>query len=169
MEDTVRTLLAELATPPILVFPDWHAVTDKSRPFRLHCDASTAGFGATLEQEQCEGSIRPIAYISRSTLANEQNWTPLELEAGCIVRSIRRLRRYLFGVFFLDFTDHEYLQQIRKIGETKPRIQRWMELLSAYNFSLSYRRGKDNANADFLSRLPLPLPPRTKTSPVLAS
>ena len=31
-----------------------------------------------------------------------------------------------------------------------------MEFLSAYNFSLSYRRGKDNANADFLSRLPLP-------------
>ena len=30
-----------------------------------------------------------------------------------------------------------------------------MELLSAYNFSLSYRRG-DNANADFLSRLLLP-------------
>ena len=88
MEDTVRTLLAELAAPPILVFPDWDAVTDKSRPFRLHCDASIAGFGATLEQEQCDGSIRPIIYISRATLANEQNWTPLELEAGCIVWNI---------------------------------------------------------------------------------
>ena len=31
-----------------------------------------------------------------------------------------------------------------------------MEFLSAYNFRLSYRRGQDNANADFLSRLPLP-------------
>ena len=36
MKDTVRALLAELATPPILVFPDWGVVTDKSRPFRLH-------------------------------------------------------------------------------------------------------------------------------------
>ena len=49
MEDTVRALLAELATPPILVFPDWDAVVDTSRPFRLHCDVSTAGLGATLE------------------------------------------------------------------------------------------------------------------------
>ena len=32
-----------------------------------------------------------------------------------------------------------------------------MEFLSAYNFSLSYRRDKNNANSDLLSRLPLPL------------
>ena len=43
-----------------------------------------------------------------------------------------------------------------RIAETKPRIQRWMEFLSAYNFRLSYRRGQENANADFFSRLPLP-------------
>ena len=98
MEDTVRTLLAELAAPPILVFPDWDAVIDTSRPLRLHCDASTAGLGATLKQEQPDGSIRSIVYISRATLDNEQNWTPMELEAGCVVWSIQRLRRYLFGV-----------------------------------------------------------------------
>ena len=79
----------------------------------------------------------------------------MELEAGCVVWCIRRLRRYLFGVYFLVFTDHQCLQQICKIGETKPRIQRWMEFLSAYNFRLSYRRGQESANADFLSRLSL--------------
>ena len=65
-------------------------------------------------------------------------------------------RSYSFGVYFLVCTDHQCLQQICKIGETKPRIQRWMEFLLAYNFRLSYRRGQENANADFLSRLPLP-------------
>ena len=104
-ENTVRALLVELAAPPILVFPDWDAVIDTSRPFRLHCDASTAGLGATLEQEQPDGSIRPIVFISRATLDNEQNWTPMELKAGCVVWSIRRLRHYLFGVYFLFFTD----------------------------------------------------------------
>ena len=73
-------------------------------------------------------------------------------DASCGVR----LRRYLFGAYFLVFTDHQCLQQICKIGETKPRIQRWMEFFSAYNFRLSYRRGQENADADFLSRLPLP-------------
>ena len=46
--------------------------------------------------------------------------------------------------------------KICKIEETKPRIQRWMEFLSAYNLRLSYRRGQENADADFLSRLSLP-------------
>ena len=156
MEATVRALLAKLAAPPILVFPDWDAVIDTTRPFRLHCDASTAGLGTTREQEQPDGSVRPIVYISRATLDNEQNWTAMGLEAGCVVWGIRRLRRYLFGVYFLVFTDHQCLQKICKIGETKPRIQRWMEFLSAYNFRLSHRRGQDNANSDFLSRLPLP-------------
>ena len=156
IEAAVRALLPEFAAPPILVFLDWDAVIDKSRPFRLHCDASTDGLRATLEQKQLDGSIRRIAYISRASLSNERNWTPIELEAGCVVRSIRRLRRYFLSVFFLIFTDHECLQQISKIGESKPRIQQWMEFLSAYNYRLSYRRGRDNANADFLSRLPIP-------------
>ena len=112
VEEAVRALLAELAAQPKPVFPDWDAIIDKSRPFRLHCDASTDGLGVTLEQEQPDDSIRPIVYISPATLSNERNWTPMELKVGCVVWSIRRLRRYLFSVFFLIFTDHECLQHI---------------------------------------------------------
>ena len=123
MEAAVRALLAELAVPPILIFPAWDAVIDISLPFCLHYDASTDGLRATLEQKHPDGSIRPIVYISRATLTKERNWIPMELEAGCVVWSIHRLRRYLFSVFSLIFTDHECLQQISKIGESKPRIQ----------------------------------------------
>ena len=35
MEATGRELLRELAAPPMLVFPDYDAVADNSRPFRL--------------------------------------------------------------------------------------------------------------------------------------
>lgn len=75
MEDTVRALLAGLATLPIVVFPDWDAVaTDKSISFcLLHCDAIVAGFGAVLKQKQRDGWIRPIIYTRRVTLGNEQN------------------------------------------------------------------------------------------------
>ena len=91
MEVAVREIIAELAAPPIVVFPDWDAVADGSRSFRVYCDACIDAFGAALEQEQPDGSVRPIAYISRATLDSERHWTPLNLEAGSIVWALKRL------------------------------------------------------------------------------
>ena len=51
MEVMVREILAELATPPILVSLDWDSVADGSRSFHVHCDACIDGFGDVLEQE----------------------------------------------------------------------------------------------------------------------
>ena len=87
---------------------------------------------------------------------NERNWTPIAHEAGCVVWIVRHLHRYLFSAFFPMYANHECLQQISKIGESKPRIQRWMGFLSDYNYRLSYRQGRGNTNANFRSRLPLP-------------
>ena len=55
-------------TPPILVFPNWDAVADGSRPFHVYCDACVDEFGAAPVQEQSDGSMKPIACISRATL-----------------------------------------------------------------------------------------------------
>ena len=49
MEIIVREIIAELATPPILIFPNLHAVGDGSRSFHAYCDACIDGFGAALE------------------------------------------------------------------------------------------------------------------------
>uniref|UniRef100_A0AAQ4PHJ0 Gypsy retrotransposon integrase-like protein 1 n=1 Tax=Gasterosteus aculeatus aculeatus TaxID=481459 RepID=A0AAQ4PHJ0_GASAC len=37
-----------------------------------------------------------------------------------------------------------------------PRVQRWATLLRAYEYKIIYKPGKEHANADALSRLPLP-------------
>ena len=95
MEAIVCQLLRDLATPPFLVFPDWDAVADNSRPFRLYCDASRDGFGAALEQEQPDDPVRPILFISRATLDTERSLTSLDLEAGSNVWIIERLRSHL--------------------------------------------------------------------------
>ena len=107
MEVIVRQILAELAAPPTLVFPDWDAVADGSRPFHAYCDACIDGFGAAFKQEQPYGSVRPIACISRAILDSERYWTPLDLEAGNIIWAIKRLRGYLWGTKFRVFSDHK--------------------------------------------------------------
>ena len=122
--------------PAGLVYPDWDAVGDNSRPFLLYRDASIDGFGATLEQEQKDGSIGRIFFISRATLESERHWTPLDLEAGSIAGSINRLRGYLWGTTFRIVSDHKALESLAKVAEHKPRVQKWLELLTAYRYTL---------------------------------
>ena len=59
METIVRTLLEELSAPPVLVYPNWNAVADNSRPFLLYCDASVDGFGATLDKNRRTAQSAP--------------------------------------------------------------------------------------------------------------
>ena len=117
-------ILAELPTPPILVFSDWEAITDGSRAFHVYSDAYIYGFGAVLEQNQPDDSVRPIAYITRVTLDSERHWTPLDLEAGSIVWAIKRLRDYLWGRKLRIFSDQNTLESIGKVGDHIARVQR---------------------------------------------
>ena len=88
----------------------------------LLSDASVDGFGATLEQEQDDQTIHRIVFISRATIEPERHWTPLDLKAGNIVWSIKRLRGCLWGTNFLFFSDHKALESLDKIAEHNPRV-----------------------------------------------
>ena len=101
VERIVRDLPRELATSPILVFHDWTLSPTDSVP---SVSIATHGFRATLEQEQHDGTIHPLVFISRVTLDNKRNWIPMELEAGCVIWAIRP-RRCVFSVHFLVYTD----------------------------------------------------------------
>ncbi|MEP2272374.1 MAG: ribonuclease H family protein, partial [Marinobacter sp.] len=124
--------------------------------FNVYYDACIEGFGVALEQEQPDDSVWPIAYISRATLDSERHWTPLDLEAGSIVWAIKRLRGYLWGTKFPIFSDHKALESIGKVRDHNARVQRWLEFFTAFVYTLEYRKGNANGNADFLSRLPEP-------------
>ena len=73
MEKKIKKSSRRTRPPPVLVFPIWDAVADGSRPFHVCCDACIDGFGATFEQEQPDGSMKPIAYISLAALDSERH------------------------------------------------------------------------------------------------
>ena len=124
MEKFVREILAELTTSPVLVFPDWGAVADGTRQFHVYCDACIDGFRASRKQEQADGSINTIAYISRATLDSENHWTPLDLEAGSIIWALNCLHGHLWGTKFRILSDHKALESIDKVGTHNARVQR---------------------------------------------
>ena len=145
MEAVVREILKVLTKPPVLVYPDFEAARDGSRKFRLYCDASAAGFGATLEQPQKDNKVRPIVYLSRTVLPNEQGWAPIEKEqdASCGPSNA-------YGNIY---TDHLPLTSLLCDGVSNARVQRWVEFLTAYNYRIIHRKGAAHGNADMLSRL----------------
>ena len=117
MEATAREILRELAAPPILDCPGYDAVANNSRPFHLYCDATRDGFGATPEQKQPDGSVRPILFVNCATLDSERSWSPFNLEAGSIVWATKWLRGHLWSTKVVIYSDHKALENIAKVGE----------------------------------------------------
>ena len=128
-------------------------------PVRLETDASGVGIGSVLTHVFPGGMHRPVEFISRTLSKAEKNYSQIEKEGLAIVWSVKRLHKYLYGRKWLLVTDHKPLTFIFAMDKEIPhmsvsRITRWAIFLMNYDYDLEYRRTKDHANADMLSRLP---------------
>ena len=108
-----------------------------------------------------DGGERPIAFASQTLTATERAYSQLDKEALAIVYGVKKYHQYLYGRQFQLKTDHKPLIHIFSEKKATPtmassRIQRWALTLGVYSYTIQFRKGCDNGNADALSRLPLP-------------
>jgi len=140
-------LKSKLVGPDIMAFPRDDA------QFILDTDACDIGIGAVLSQIQ-DGCERVIAYASRSLTKAERNYCVTDKELLALKYFVEYFKQYLLGREFLIRTDHQALRWLFSLKEPKGRIARWIEILSAFNFTVEYRPGKRHGNADGMSRVP---------------
>ena len=79
-----------------------------------------------------------ITYISRKMRRNEENYAMNDSELLAIIYDLKVWRHYLVGRKFELKTDHCGLQHIFTQSDLNARQRRWSELLSEYNFEITY-------------------------------
>lgn len=145
-------LIEYLLRPPILGYPDFE------KPFVLHCDASQEGLGAILYQRQ-QGKLVVIGYGSRTLTAPESNYHlhSGKLEFLAMKWAIcERFREYLYyAPSFVVYTDNNPLTYVLTTAKLNATTHRWIAELADFRFSIKYRPGRANGDADGLSRMPL--------------
>ncbi|XP_011406246.1 PREDICTED: uncharacterized protein K02A2.6-like [Amphimedon queenslandica] len=143
--------LASLLCTPALALYSSNAKTIVS------ADASSFGLGAVLLQEQKNGDVEPVAYISRSLSATEERYAQIEKEALAFTWACERFSDFLIGIQFSIQTDHKPLVPLfstKRLEELPVRVQRFRIRMLRFHFSISHVPGKDLVIADMLSRAP---------------
>lgn len=145
----VELLKQKLTTAPIMNTPNFE------QSFILEVDACEYGLGAVLVQEY-DNHKYVIAYASKTLSAAERKFGATEREALAIVWATKHFRAYIEGSKVLIRSDCKALEWMRNAKDVTGRLARWAMKLSAYQIEhIQYRPGKQNANADSLSRNPL--------------
>ncbi len=137
-----------LTHAPVLAF------ADPNKSYVLHVDASMNRLGAVLNQEH-SGGLRPVAYASRKLSGSETRYPVHQLEFLALKWAVvDKFHDYLYGAQFTIMTDNNPLTYVLSSAKLNATGHRWLAALATYNFSLKYKPGRHNIDADILSRYP---------------
>lgn len=121
-------------------------------PFDVECDASDHTIAAILSQNG-----RPVAYMSRTLNAHEQNYPSVEKEATAIIEAVRKWSHFLKGRYFSIITDQKsisYMFDQTNHGKIKnSKILMWRIELNQYTYEIRHKPGEQNVAPDAFSRV----------------
>ena len=147
-QSAFEVLKNELTQAPVLAYPEF---LPSSTPFYLQTDASAVGIGAVLEQD---GHV--VAYASRVLTQAERTYSVIQHECLVVVYGTKQFCHYLDLRSPLHCTHRSCSIAMAVSSEMEGLLARWALAIQEYDFTISYRKGCQNNNADALSQMPLP-------------
>ena len=145
--DTLKRALCSDKVLPY--YPNWN------HDLIVQTDASSKGLGAVLSQIGPDNKEHPVGYASRAQQPPKSKWTTREQELLAVIWACETFYRYLWGRKLFIQTDHANLHWLQAVSTQKRRLARWAMRLAEYDFELQHPSGKNNGNADALSRCPI--------------
>jgi len=134
------------------------AIFDPELPIYIYTDASLQGLGAVMKQPQLNDDLKiekPVAYFSKKLNESQKRKKAIYLECLAIKEAVKYWQHLLIGKSFKVFSDHKPLEKMNIKARTDEELGDLTYYLSQYDFEIVYRPGRDNQEADCLSRNPV--------------
>ena len=122
----------------------------------VESDASDYALAAIISIQESDGSVHPVAFLSRTFNSSELNYDIHDKELLAIHEAFVAWRHYLEGSTFpIDVvTDHKNLEYFSTTKILSRRQARWSEYLSTFNMTIRFRPGRLGTKPDALTRRP---------------
>jgi ribonuclease HI len=150
----MSALKTALTTAPALVKIIY---TDGAGEIILAVDASLKGWGAVLMQLDDQGKRHPSRYESGLWNQAEQNYDATKRECRGVLKALRKVRYWLYGVRFVLETDANVLvAQLNRSATDLPGalVTRWIAYIRLFDFVVRHVPGNKHTATDGLSRRP---------------
>ncbi|WVZ51461.1 hypothetical protein U9M48_002607 [Paspalum notatum var. saurae] len=131
-----------MQTAPVLALPNFQEI------FIVETDACALGIGAVLMQND-----RPIAFLSKALGEKQRQLSIYEKEFLAVIMTVEKWRSYLQRNEFIIRTDHRSLTYLTEQNLHSELQRKAMARLMGLHFRVVYRKGKENVDADVLSRV----------------
>lgn len=153
-QEAFQTLKSLFTSAPILRH------FDPSKETIVECDASDFVSSGILSQYDSDGTLHPVAFMSKKYDPAECNYEVYDKELLAIVRCFEDWRPELQGTAHqvTVITDHSNLRYFMTTKQLSRRQVRWSEFLSQFDFIVKAIPGKDNGKPDSLTRRSQDLP-----------
>ena len=149
-QSAFQNLKRKLVTAPVLAFPNF----DKG--FVLETDASIKGLGAVLSQRQEDDQMHPVVFASGALSSSGKNYSVTDLET-LVVWAVSHFHAYLYDHDVEVRTDHSAVKAVLSTPSPNGKHARWWTKVYSSGVgtvTITHRAGKENVNADALSRNP---------------